>query len=168
MHTETNDPIHPESKKRKGFFFWLGRLFLAFILLTVSITLLLHFPPIQQWGIGKITSVLSKNLDSEVRLQGFSFNPVSDLTLKSIFISSPDHPGDTLLYAERLYVDYKRLWDVFFRRITINQIGIERGFLNIHKVAGDSLTNLDLALLRVMPARDTTKADFILDLKTVN
>ena len=168
MHTEADEPIHPEPLKRKGIFFWLGRALLSLIILTFVFVLIVHLPPVQRYGINKITASLSKNLNTKVSIEGFSINPVSDLTLKNIFIGSPEHPGDTLLYAERLYVDYKRLWDIFLRRITITQIGIDNGLLNIHKVAGDSLTNLDLALLRVMPARDTTKGDFILDLKTLN
>lgn len=168
MHTEANEPLQPEPRKRKGIFFWLGRAFLSLIILTFVLVLIVHLPPVQRYGINKLTASLSKNLNSKVSIGGFSINPVSDLTLKNIFIGSPEHPEDTLLYADRLYVDYKRLWDIFLRRITITQIGIDNGLLNIHRVAGDSLTNLDLALLRVMPARDTTKGDFILDLKTLN
>ena len=168
MHTEANEPLQPEPRKRKGIFFWLGRAFLSLIILTFVLVLIVHLTPVQRYGINKLTASLSKNLNSKVSIGGFSINPVSDLTLKNIFIGSPEHPEDTLLYADRLYVDYKRLWDIFLRRITITQIGIDNGLLNIHRVAGDSLTNLDLALLRVMPARDTTKGDFILDLKTLN
>ena len=110
MHTEADEPIHPEPLKRKGIFFWLGRVLLSLIILTFVFVLIVHLPPVQRYGINKITASLSKNLNTKVSIEGFSINPVSDLTLKNIFIGSPEHPGDTLLYAERLYVDYKRLW----------------------------------------------------------
>ena len=168
MHAEANDTVQPEQPKKRGFFFWLERVLLSLIVLTFILILAVHLPPVQRWGINKITGSLSKTLNTKVTIEGFSINPVSDLTLKYIFIGSPEHPGDTLLYAEKLDVDYKRLWDLLLRRITINQIGVDHGLLNIHKVAGDSLTNLDLALLRVMPPRDTTKPNFVLDLKTLN
>jgi len=158
----------PEEKKRKRFFLWVGRIVVSLILLNVVLILLVHFPPVQRWGLGKITSSISRKINARVSIDGFTINPISDLTLRNILIYSPEHPTDTLLYAEKLNVDYRRIWDILYRRITITQIGIETGMLNIHRVAGDSLTNLDLALLRLMPPRDTTKGDFVLDLKTVS
>ncbi|HEY3385435.1 MAG TPA: translocation/assembly module TamB domain-containing protein, partial [Saprospiraceae bacterium] len=136
------------------------------ILLTFSITLIVHIPFVQRWGVGKLTASMSKTLNTRVSLGGFSINPISDLTLKDIFIASPEHPEDTLIYALKLSVDYKRIWDIFYRRITINQVGIENGFLNIHRISGDSLTNLDLALLRMMPTANPAKSAFVLDLKS--
>ena len=141
----------PEEKKRKRFFLWVGRIVVSLILLNVALILLVHFPPVQRWGLSKLTSSISKKLNSRVSIEEFTLNPISDLTLRNILIYSPEHPSDTLLYAEQLHVDYKRIWDILYRRITITQIGIETGMLNIHRVAGDSLTNLDLALLRLMP-----------------
>src|SRR5688572_24510431 len=144
MQTENHHTPLPEEeeKKRRRFFVWVGRILVTLILLTFSITLIVHIPFVQRWGVGKLTASMSKTLNTRVSLGGFSINPISDLTLKDIFIASPEHPEDTLIYALKLSVDYKRIWDIFYRRITINQVGIENGFLNIHRISGDSLTNL--------------------------
>ena len=168
MDKEGQEIQQPEEKKRKRFFLWVGRIVVSLILFNVAIILLVHFPPIQRWGLNKLTSSISKKLNSRVSIEEFTLNPISDLTLRNILIYSPEHPSDTLLYAEKLNVDYKRIWDILYRRITITQLGIETGMLNIHRVAGDSLTNLDLALLRLMPPKNPDKGDFVLDLKTVN
>ena len=167
MQPEINEPIHTEPKRRKGIFFWLGRLFLFLIILFFTVITFIHLPPVQRWGISKISNAISTNLNAKVSLGGFDLHPISDLMLKEVFIGSPDHPGDTLIYAERLYVDYRRIWDIFFRRMTITQIGIDKGMLNIHRIAGDSLTNLDVTLLRLLPPRNPTTGDFSLDLESI-
>ena len=169
MHTEGHDNIPPEEvKKRKRFFLWVERIMATLILLTFAIVLSLHIPGVQRWGVNKLTTAISRKLNTRVSIDGFSFNPISDLTLNKILISSPEHPSDTLMFADRLNVDYKRIWDIFSRRITISQIGIDKGFLNIHRMAGDSLTNLDIALLRLLPPRNPNKTDFVLDLKSLS
>lgn len=133
-----------------------------------SLLLLIHLPPVQHWGINKITRSISNTLKTKATIKGFSLNPISDLTLKQIYIGSPDHPDDTLLYAGELTVDYKRLWDIFKHHFTINQISVREGTLNIHRLPHDSLTNLDVALLKMLPPRDTSKPAFVLNLHQIN
>ncbi len=170
MQREDSEIVHQEEvKKRRRFFFWVGRIFLSIIFFILAVVLIIHIPPIQKWGVNKLTTSIGKKLNAHVSIERFSWNPISDLTMRNILISSPDHPGDTLIYANRLNVDYKRIWDILSQRITISQIGVEDGLLNIHRIAGDSLTNLDVALLRLLPTqkkKDT--GDFVLDLKTLN
>ena len=168
IEAEDQDILQPEEKKRRRFLLWLGRILVFLILLTVSLVLLVHFPPVQRWGVNKLTTAISTKLNTTVSIGSFSLHPVSDLALHHIFIASPERPQDTLIYAELLYVDYKRIWDVFSRRVTISQLAVENGLLNIHRVAGDSLTNLDVALLRLMPAANPAKDPFALDLKSLH
>jgi hypothetical protein len=166
-HHDTELP-EEEEKKRRRFFLWVGRILLVFILFTFSVAILIHIPAVQQWGIQKLTSSMSRTLNTRVSLEGFTMHPISDLTLKNVFIASPEHAYDTLIYAENLTVDYQRLWDLFSRRIKINQISIDNGLLNIHRIAGDSLTNLDVALLRLLPKANPNKPGFVLDLKSLH
>lgn len=147
---------------------WTGRILLSVILFVLLLVGLVHLPFVQQWGIQKLTTSMSRTLNAEVRIDRFTLNPISDLTLKEVFISSPEHPGDTLIYAHKMNVDYKRLWDILSKRITITQVGFEQGLLNIHRFAGDSLTNLDLMLLRIMPKANPDAPPFVLDLKTLH
>src|SRR4030095_1451112 len=168
MTKETEETGKPESKKSRGIFFWVGRFFLVLLAIFFSIMLLIEIPFIQMWGIGKITKSISKSLNADVTLGGFKLSPISDLTLEKLFISSPDHPEDTLLKVEKLQVDFQNLWDLLYNRMTVNQLFLKDGYLNIEKLEGDTLTNLDVALLRLLPARDTSKAPFFLDLEKVN
>ncbi|HXR79846.1 MAG TPA: hypothetical protein VN763_02965, partial [Saprospiraceae bacterium] len=141
---------------------------LGLILFMVSLMVIIHLPPIQQWGINKITKSIRENLDTRVSIGGFTLNPISDLTLRNVYIGSPGHPDDTLIYASKLSVDYKHIWDLFKQHFTINQIGIKDATLNIHKLATDTLTNLDIALSKMLPPRDTTKPGFSLNLHQIN
>ncbi len=168
MQSELHEPHQPETRKRRSLFFWLGRVLVTLMGLTLLLMLLIHLPPVQRWGIGKITTSIANVLNTRVELDGFSLHPVSDLTLRGIFIGSPDHPGDTLLYAEKLHVDYRRIWDILSKRMWITQLAVENGFLNIHRLPGDSLTNLDIALNRLLPSANPDKPAFVLELETLS
>ncbi len=168
MDKEGHEKEQPDVKKPKRFSMWLARIFLSVLVLMILIVLIIQFPPVQRWGITKLTNGMQSTLNTKVSIGGFTIHPVSDLTLRNVFIASPEYPTDTLIYADKLHVDYRGIWDLFIRRITINQLGVENGILNIHRFAGDSLNNLDIALLRLLPPKDPTKSDFVLDLKTLN
>lgn len=152
-------------RKRIGVFFWLGRVILGLMLLTMLLVAVVHLPPIQRWGIGKATEFLSNRLGSKVDIRSFTLHPVSDVTFRDIYISSPDRPLDTLLYAGKLTVDYRRIWDILKGRANISSLVLDDGKLHLRKWAGDSLSNLDIVLSRLItPSKDTTRAGFILDL----
>lgn len=168
MQSNTQEEPKPSHKERVKHPFWTGRVLLVIFLILLSILVTIHLPPVQQWGIKKITTSIEKTLETRASIGGFILNPISDLTLRNVFIGSPGHPDDTLIYAERLSVDYQHIWDLFKSHFTINQVGIKNATLNIHKLQSDTLTNLDIALSKLMPPRDTTKAGFALDLHQIN
>jgi hypothetical protein len=168
MESNTQEEPKPSKNERVKHPFWTGRVLLGIILFLLSILVIIHLPPVQQWGIKKITTSIEKTLETRATIGGFVLNPISDLTLRNVFIGSPGHPEDTLIYAERLSVDYQHIWDLFKNHFTINQVGIKNATLNIHKLQADTLTNLDIALSKLMPPRDTTKPAFVLDLHQVN
>ncbi len=168
MEKEGHEKELKEVKKPWRFSMWLARIFLTLLILSISLVLIVHLPFVQRWGINKLTNGMEAKLNTKVSIGGFSIHPLSDLTLRDLFIASPEYPEDTLIYAASLHVDYRGIWDLFIRRITINQLGVENGILNIHRFAGDSLNNLDIVLLRLLPPKDPSKSDFVLDLKTLN
>ena len=168
MQSDTQSTPGLSPKKKRRLIRWAGRLFIGLIALVVFIIAFIHLPFVQRWGIKKITVSMEKTLESKVTIGGFTLNPISDLTLRNVYIGSPFRPADTLIYAKRLSIDYKHIWDLFKRQFSIQQIGIEEGTLNIHRMATDSLTNLDWALLKLMPARDTSKPQFVLDLEQID
>ncbi len=165
MDQEGREKELKEVKKPGRFSMWLGRIFLSALILMISIILIIHIPFVQRWGVNKLTRGMEKTLNTNVSIGGFSIHPVSDLTLRDIWIASPEYPSDTLIFAKKLSVDYRGIWDLLVRRITINQLAVENGLLNIHRFAGDSLNNLDITLQRLLPPKDPSKSDFVLDLK---
>ncbi len=168
-----NDPDEINNTKRpvrRDFFYWIGRLFLFLIILFFGVLILIQLPPVQLWGARKLSNSISKTLNTTVSIGGFNLHPISDLSLTDVFIGSPDYPSDTLIRAHTINVDFLRLWDLYYNKLTINQIVIDDALLNIEKKAGDTLTNLDLAMLKLTPtkARDTSKAAFLLDLEKIS
>lgn len=163
---ENHNDIRPT---RRGFFFWLGRAFLYLLLFFFAILIAIQLPPVQTWGARQISKSISKTLNTRVSIGGFNLHPLSDLSLTDVFIGSPEYSGDTLIRAERLSVDFQRLWDLFYNKFNINEVIINDGFMNIEKKSGDTLTNLDMALLRLLPEKkDTSKGDFVLDLEKIS
>ncbi len=168
MDNDNKESKEQEVKKRRGIVFWFGRFFLILFSLFFALLLLIQLPFIQMWGIGKITKSISQSLNTRVTIGGFSLSPLSDLTLSNVYIGSPDHPTDTMINVADLQVDFQNLWGLFSNKLTINQVTFKDGLLRIQKNTGDTLTNLDLALLRLLPPRDTTKAPFGLNLDNVS
>ena len=168
MANNPDEVKNEQPSGRKGFFYWLGRVFLFFIILFFSIIILIQLPPVQMWGANLISKKISKTLNTTVTIGGFNLHPISDLSLSDVHIGSPDYPLDTLIRAKTLNVDFERLWDLLKNQLTINQIIIDEGFLNIEKKSGDTLSNLDIAMLRLLPQKDTSKASFVLDLEKIS
>ncbi|MGB4846952.1 MAG: translocation/assembly module TamB domain-containing protein [Saprospiraceae bacterium] len=169
MSKENEESKSSEEKKPRGIAFWLRRFVLILLAIFLTLMIVIELPFVQMWGAGRISKIISKSLKTEVSIGGFSLNPISDLTLKDVLIGSPDRPSDTLINVGLLQVDFKNLWDLFSKRLTINQVVLENGLLNIEKKEGDSLTNIDLALIRMFPPpADTGAAPFRLDLKKVS
>ncbi len=168
MKQEPDEIKSPPPVKRRDFFFWLGRVVLFFFVLFFVILILIQLPPVQMLGANYLSKKISKTLDTKVTIGGFNLHPISDLILTDVFIGSPGYDADTLLRTEELQVDFLNLWDLLGNRMTINHLIINDGFLNIEKKAGDTLTNLDVAMLRLLPDQDTSKAPFVLDLEKIS
>ncbi|MEO5905848.1 MAG: hypothetical protein ABIQ11_03940, partial [Saprospiraceae bacterium] len=164
MKEESDETMNQNTTKRRGIFFWLGRLVFILFVLFFGILILIQLPPVQVWGARWISKKIEKTLHTKVTIGGFNLHHISDLSLKNVFIGSPEYPADTMIRAKELQVDFKSLWEILSNRLTVDHITIEDGFLNIEKKAGDTLTNLDVAMIRLLPDKDTSKAPFVLDL----
>src|SRR5687767_9294389 len=164
----TPDEIKNDERSKRGIFYWLGRIILIFFILFFGILIMIQLPPVQLWGARQISKSIGKTLNTTVSIGGFNLHPISDLSLTDVFIGSPDYPQDTLIMAKTINVDFHRLWSLFKNQFTVNQVVIDEGFLNIEKKAGDTLTNLDLAMLRLLPEKDTNKAAFVFDLEKIS
>lgn len=166
----TNKPeeIRDDERTKRGILYWLGRIILFFFILFFGILIMIQLPPVQLWGARQMSKSIAKTLNTTVSIGGFNLHPISDLSLKDVFIGSPDYPQDTLIMAKTINVDFHRLWSLLKNQFTVNQIVIDDGYLNIEKKAGDTLTNLDLAMIRLLPERDTSKAAFVFDLEKIS
>ena len=165
METHAGEPA-PDIRRGR-FFRRVGRTLSVIIGLFFLLILVIHLPPVQRMVVGKLTTSMSEILETRVEIGSFTLHPVSDLTLHDVFIGSPGHPEDTLINARHLSVDYRRIWDVAKRRLRITQLGVTDGYLQIHRLPGETLNNLDVALGRLLPPANPNKPPFVLDLRSI-
>lgn len=104
--------------------FW-KRLGLVAVILAVSLlslSLVVHIPGVQQWGIRKISRYLSRETGSAVSVRSFDFNIFSHVSLNDIYISQENTPSDTLLYAGELGIRFSRFWKLLSGNPEIKQV----------------------------------------------
>lgn len=161
------ETIPTQPRRKRGFFFWVSRVIACLVLFWVAIILLVHLPPVQKIIIKKVEKALARTLNTRAEIGSFVLHPISELTLKDIYIGSPESPNDTMISAELLRVNYNRIFDVFNKQLHITYVDIRKGDVFIVKHVGDSLNNLDEALSRILPPKKPNSADFILKLDGV-
>ena len=109
----------------------IGIFMLILLAVFFSLSLIVHIPAVQNWGIRQITSHLSQKTGSAVSVRAFDFNVFSHMNLKDVFISQEATPEDTLLFAGGLGVRFSRLWKLFGRNPEIEQVRLNNARLYI-------------------------------------
>ncbi len=138
-------------KRTKKILTWTGRTLLAIFALLLLSWLLIQTTPVQNYIIGKITTRLSKDLHTEVRIKHVSLSLFDKVNLEGTLIR--DQKKDTLLYAGAVKV---RLTDWFFIRnnLVIKYAGLEDAFIYLHR--RDSVWNYQF-IADHFASPDTTK-----------
>ncbi|HRH60773.1 MAG TPA: hypothetical protein PL045_09405, partial [Chitinophagaceae bacterium] len=95
----------------KKFLKILWRSFLVLLGLLLLVWLLLQTSPVQNFLVGKVTTRLSADLHTEVRVKNVSFSFFDKMDLNGVLLR--DLSKDTLLYAGTMKV---RITDWFFMR----------------------------------------------------
>ncbi len=113
-----------------------SRTLLVLVGMLLLVWLLLQTSPVQNFLVGKVTARLSKDLNTEVKVQDVSFSFFDKVDLNGILIR--DKQKDTLLYAGTLKL---RITDWFFLKSKTNlkYIGLEDAFINMQR--SDSIWN---------------------------
>ncbi len=109
---------------------WTGRVLLAIFALLLLVWLLIQTSPVQNYIIGKITTKLSKDLKTEVRIKHVSLSLFDKVNLEGVLVR--DQKKDTLLYAGALKA---RLTDWFFihNKLVITYAGLEDAVIYLHR-----------------------------------
>lgn len=120
------------SKRRFSHKLWvlLRNIVLALFFFLISAILIFQIPAVQAYVVGKITSFLSEELDTEVNAGRFYLTFFDQFQLENFLIK--DQAGDTLIYVDNLFVDFNLLpKQLYNKRILVDQLKLKGGRINL-------------------------------------
>jgi hypothetical protein len=123
------------------------------LLLFVSSYYLIQQPKVQTFFVHKISDILSKELGNEVKIDSVNLKFIKTLEIHRLFISSNKNKKDTILFANKLYVNVL-LGETLIDQIThlkngkifVNNLEIDGLRLNGYRAQNDSLFNFNFIL----------------------
>ncbi|HMO39095.1 MAG TPA: translocation/assembly module TamB domain-containing protein [Saprospiraceae bacterium] len=137
---------------------WVLRIGFGLLGVLVLLMILIQWPPVQNRLVQKISSTLSKELETEVRLEYLYLTFFDRLVLKGFYVE--DLQGDTLLYSRHLEVDFVTNPFVVFRKgLVVEQVNLADAVFNLRKASGARETNLEIILNRLFPPREKKRKD---------
>lgn len=133
------------------------------IVLLTTLLILLQTCWFQNFIVGKITTYLSKKLNTTVQLEEVNLSFPKSVYLKNFFIA--DQKKDTLLYAHELTVDLNML-GLLKNELSINSVSLSGATAHIYRSSSDSSFNFDFIVAAfssgkpAAPVQDTTASTF--------
>lgn len=111
----------------KKAFWWILGILLSPILLFLILTLLLYFPPVQNWAVDKVAAIASEKTGMQITVDHVDLSFPLDLGIDGFHILQP--PSDTIADVERMVVDVQ-LWPLTKRKVVINQLEVNNAKFN--------------------------------------
>jgi hypothetical protein len=109
---------------------------LVLILLLVTGWVLIQMPPVQTWLVSKVTTRLSHDLHTTVRIKKVNFSLFNKMLLDSVLVE--DRKKDTLLFAGAVKVNITDWW--FFKdHAQLQYIGLDNATIKLQR--DDSVWN---------------------------
>lgn len=90
--------------------------------------LLIQFPPVQTWLVGRVTSYLSNKLQTDVEIRSVNISFFNKLVLKGVYVQDLDK--DTLLYANYISIGINKL-PLFGRPLSVSKVTLSDGQFNL-------------------------------------
>ena len=120
----------------------LTYLLLGLLLLVLLLYFLLHLSPVQNFAKDKLMQSLSERLDSQWKVDNINIDFFDELTLDGVEIY--DQAGDTLLSADKLWIDIG-IFDLLNKRIKIDDIELFGARVNIYEQK-EGIMNFDFLM----------------------
>ena len=127
--------------------FWrrVENLVFALVVLLITLYFVLQMPAVQNWLVGKVTTYLSEELHTTVRIQHLDFEFFDNLVLDGVYVQ--DLKGDTLLYAEKLTAGLSaNIFSLLSNRLEFDDVSLEKARFNIRQAEGEYDHNLRFIL----------------------
>jgi len=172
MSENTTPPNDNSSKsKRPKWSLWAlpGILLRWLSIAVVAVFLILQLPFVQQYLADQVVIRMEKGLGTTVTLESVRVRWLDELDLRNLYIE--DVYGDTLLASGQLIANFNlNPLAIYQRGIEVEALSINGARFNIRRSPGDSLTNLQVALAKLLPARspDTARNTIAFNLKELN
>lgn len=120
--------------------------------------LVLQLPPVQQYLADRAVARMQTTLGTDVRLKRLRISWLDEINLVDLYIA--DTKGDTLLASGRVVVDFNLNPIAIYKRgIEIEALSIQGARFNIRRGLYDEVSNLEWALAKLFPAKDTITTD---------
>ncbi len=147
------DTVTPPPRPRKRRWWQVvRRLFVGLVLTVMFLLGLLQLPEFQNWLADRVVAGISNTLETEVRVDDVRLSWFDELTIQGLFVE--DKYGDTLLYGKRLEANFNLL-SLLNNSVEIEALTIADTRFTIRRDLGDAETNLETALQKLFPPRDT-------------
>ncbi len=111
----------------KKAFWWILGILLSPILLFLILTLLLYFPPVQNWAVDQVAAYASEKTGMQITVDHVDLSFPLDLGVDGIHVLQP--PSDTIADVERVVVDVQ-LWPLLKSKVVINQLEVDNAKFN--------------------------------------
>ena len=125
------------SKRVFRFVAWIVASFLA---LFVIFAFAIQSTSVQNYVIGKTTTFLSKELNTNVRIDNFKLDFFDELSIGGLYVANQNAPNDTLLSSERLRVDISYRY-LLFGIIQLDAIKLENTTVRLRREIGQYYFN---------------------------
>ena len=122
----------------KKAFWWILGILLSPILLFFILTLLLYFPPVQNWVVDKVAAIASEKTGMQITVDHVNLSFPLDLGVNGVHVLQL--PSDTIADVERMVVDLQ-LRPLLRSEVVINQ-------LEINNVKFNTLQMMDAAKVK--------------------
>ena len=151
-------------------------IFLALLLILFFLTtVLLQYKPVQNYLIKKVTTYLSKELETTVEVEKLEIDFFDKLILEDFYVE--DFHGDTLIYSQALSVNFSTsLRNILNKNISVTDLTLDRPQFRLSRYEGeaDDQFNQLLAKLSNKPSTEDKSTNvksagtpLFLDVKTV-
>jgi hypothetical protein len=142
---EGTEPAPPSPAPRKKWYVrvrnWIAALALGGIAFLFLVYALLLLPPVQRFVVKQVSSFLSSELETEVRLGGVKLQLFDRFALEDLMIE--DREGNVLLESQRTEVNFGALiLNLFRKRMVVQDLTLQHARFNLMRRAGQAETNL--------------------------
>ncbi len=126
--------------KRKGWKRFV-RLIAFLLVLMIAMSFLIRLPAVQNELVDRITTYLSKELNTKVEVEHVDLSFFDRLVLKGFYVE--DQQQDTLLFAKSLTADINAFSYLSEKKLFVDDIHLNKARFNLHRPADSLSFNID-------------------------